>query len=86
MTKEKDKVVIVIPGANTPEAWNRWTQVQCFAYRLRARLMEMAKAGLLPLPKSRKCRACDGTGDTGRNSHERQWDPCPKCNGTGEIE
>jgi HK97 family phage portal protein len=30
------------------------------------------------------CPTCDGTGDLGRNVHERQWDACPDCKGSGE--
>lgn len=32
-----------------------------------------------------RCAACDGTGDVGRDCHERQWDPCPTCAGAGEL-
>jgi hypothetical protein len=52
MTKEeKDKVVIVVPGANTPEAWNRWAQFQYLAHRLRMRALAMVK---LTTPKEPK--------------------------------
>lgn len=30
------------------------------------------------------CERCKGTGDTNLNRHERQWDKCSECGGSGE--
>lgn len=29
------------------------------------------------------CERCKGTGDLGLNRHDRQWDICPYCGGSG---
>ena len=31
------------------------------------------------------CAVCGGTGDLNRNQHERIWDKCDECDGTGEV-